>query len=60
MTGYEVSVERFDHLIVADIAAVNCDVRQEVFRQVIDLRERLVIERLIELGWTPPAKGAGC
>lgn len=41
-------------IISTEIDSSLFDVRENILRQVIDTSDRLVRERLIELGWTPP------
>lgn len=51
-----VRVSLLDPLIIIDfeIDGVARRSRESILRQVIDTSDRLVRERLIELGWTPP------
>jgi hypothetical protein len=54
MYGYELKTEIHGALVVQEAFSVVNDVRERIWRQVLDTGEGKTREKLIELGWSPP------
>jgi len=59
MSAYQLRTEIHGDLIAQDCQYVAPNIRDEVFRRVLDTADAQIRAKLIEMGWTPPArKGA--
>lgn len=52
--GYKISVDESHGMIVSELASEFGGEREQIWRQVINTNDKMIRDKLIALGWTPP------